>query len=136
MRHVGELFKIVMDVTGGKDGVEGGHEGDCWGIPLSAVWLVEAGRRDGIEKSTMAKQMDVVKSDAWVVQMTTVGRRIGPCGDRNDQMRRFAAICCFFTVPPTTTKTHKSQNTTTTLTPHYHPTLSKQAVEEAIESLV
>ena len=29
MRHVGELFKIVMDVTGGKDGGGGGAMVNC-----------------------------------------------------------------------------------------------------------
>ena len=46
MRHVGELFKIVMEVTGGKDlGVEDGH----WCVAMCAVCLVGAGGCGGLE---------------------------------------------------------------------------------------
>ena len=45
MRHVGELFKIVMDVTGGRKGVEDGR----WCVVVCAVCLVGAGGCGGIE---------------------------------------------------------------------------------------
>ena len=52
MRHVGELFKIVMVVTGGKEGWRGGR----WCVAMCAVCLVGAGRCGEIENYEVSCQ--------------------------------------------------------------------------------